>query len=238
MTSSREYHFHIEQTFPSIRLRFLLPSCRYKRLPKRQTLLCVLLARCITPLDSKRATIFLSVSSPLPRYSPPTNSPVVVVLVGALLGFSLARIQYTFAYSHTFCDEDRDIGAAKGECYYYGQHLYKIGIKLHLYTIIPAAVLACLQFVPRIRHRVILFHRINGYLVLILVFFGLIGAIIILRRAFGGGLDIQLYGGVTVIMTIVSLSLSYYNVKKLQIDEHRKWMLRAWAYVSLLSHCE
>lgn len=157
---------------------------------------------------------------------------IVVITIGALLGFSLARLQYTFAFSSTFCAEDHDIGAAKGECFYYAQKLYKIGIKLHLYTIIPAGILACPQFVPIIRHRLIIFHRVNGYAVLILVIVGLVGAVMILRRAFGGGLDVQMYGGVTTILTATSLGLSYYNIKKLQIEEHRKWMLRAWAYVS------
>ncbi|KAJ8114981.1 hypothetical protein OPT61_g3265 [Boeremia exigua] len=156
------------------------------------------------------------------------------ITVGALFGFSVARLKYTFAFSTTFCSETGDVGAAPGECYYYKQSLYNTGIKLHLYTIIPAALLACVQFVPVIRHRFIIVHRVNGYLVLVLAYLGLISAFMILRRAFGGGLDVQLWGGVAGTMSAVSLGLSYYNVKKLQIEEHRKWMLRAWAYLGTI----
>jgi uncharacterized membrane protein len=42
------------------------------------------------------------------------------------------------------------------------------GMQLHLYTILPATFLACLQFVPVIRHKLLLFHRLNGYIVVVL----------------------------------------------------------------------
>lgn len=32
--------------------------------------------------------------------------------------------------------------------------------------------------------------------------------------------------GVLAIMTIISASLAYINIKRLQIDQHRAWMLR------------
>lgn len=53
----------------------------------------------------------------------------------------------------------------------------------------------------------------------------------ICRRSFGGTLDTQAGVGTLVILTTVSLSLAYYNIKRLQIDQHRKWMLRAMFYL-------
>jgi hypothetical protein len=56
---------------------------------------------------------------------------------------------------------------------------------------------------------------------------------VIARIAFGGTLDTQLFVGVLVILTTGSLFLGWVNIKRLQIDQHRKWMLRTWFYVSL-----
>jgi hypothetical protein len=53
----------------------------------------------------------------------------------------------------------------------------------------------------------------------------------IARVAFGGGLDIQAGVGMLALMTLVSLGLAYVNIKRLRIDQHRAWMLRAWFYV-------
>lgn len=127
-------------------------------------------------------------------------------------------------------------GAAPGECYYYMNFdQYKIGILLHLCGILPAGILVVLQFTPAIRHRAILFHRINGYIVLLLFFVSLAGALMIARRAFGGGLDIQAGIGALAILTTGSFVISYTNIKKLQIEQHRAWMLRGWFYVSHLT---
>lgn len=50
------------------------------------------------------------------------------------MGFSLSRFQY-LDINGVFCAGGRN-GAAPGECYYYRQGLYKIGILLHLATIL------------------------------------------------------------------------------------------------------
>lgn len=104
---------------------------------------------------------------------------------------------------------------------------------MHLCSIIPAGFLVLLQFFPVIRHKVILFHPINGYVIFILVAASHAGALIIAPVAFGGTLSTQLAVGVLVIITTISLLLAWINIKRLQIDQHRKWMLRAWFYVSV-----
>lgn len=57
------------------------------------------------------------------------------------------------------------------------------------------------------------------------------GALMISRRAFGGGMEVQGSSGVAVIMTTIGILLAYYNIKKLQTDQHRAWMLRSFVYV-------
>lgn len=50
------------------------------------------------------------------------------------------------------------------------------------------------------------------------------------RHAFGGQIETQTLTGLLAIMTTTGAYLSYYNIKRLQIDEHRAWMLRTWFY--------
>ena len=103
---------------------------------------------------------------------------------------------------------------------------------MHLIGIILALPCAALQFVPKIRHKAILFHRLNGYAVIILSMLANAGALIVLPHAFGGDMTARVWGGVTAISTTVALIMAYANIRLHQIDQHRAWMMRAWAYVS------
>ncbi|KAJ3137177.1 hypothetical protein HDU90_002349 [Geranomyces variabilis] len=129
------------------------------------------------------------------------------VFCGALMGFVLARLQY-LDIDRVFCGGGSK-GAGPGECYFYR----------------PGS------FVPVIRHRLILFHRLNGHVVILLVLISNVGALIIARHAFGGDLATQTVVGFLAILTTGSLAISYINIKRLQIDQHRAFMLRAWFYL-------
>lgn len=59
-------------------------------------------------------------------------------------------------------------------------------MKIHLCTILPAGVLVALQFFPIIRYKVIMVHRINGWLVSLLLFISNAGALMIADRSFAG----------------------------------------------------
>ena len=153
---------------------------------------------------------------------------------GALVGFALARISY-LDFSRNFCPSSGPSssgnGAAPGECYYYlNFSQYKIGILLHLAGVLPASLLAVLQFTPFIRKRWIIVHRIGGYAALLLYIVGLVGALMIARHAFGGGLDVQAWVGLAGLASLGCFIVSYINVKRLQIEQHRAWMLRGWFY--------
>jgi hypothetical protein len=88
------------------------------------------------------------------------------------------------------------------------------------------------QFTPFIRHKAIILHRIGGYAALLLWLVGTVGAFMIARHAFGGGLDVQAWIGVMGIGITTCFVISYINIKRLQIEQHRAWMLRGWFYVS------
>lgn len=159
------------------------------------------------------------------------NFALFFICAGALAGFCLARLKY-LNFSGIFCPINGRGRAAPGECYFYRRRFEKFGILLHLAAILPAGLLAVLQFVPVLRHRFLAFHRANGHIVLLLSLAGTAGALMVATHAFGGGLEMQTGVGLLATMFITSLALSYYNVKHLRIEQHRSWMLRAWFYVS------
>ncbi|KAH6616850.1 hypothetical protein C7974DRAFT_442698 [Boeremia exigua] len=155
------------------------------------------------------------------------------IFAGALLGFTLARFMY-LNFDRYFCPPDPSGGgnsAGPGECYYYTTFTRdKVGIILHLASILPASILVCFQFTPIIRYKSILLHRIFGYIAVLLYVVSLAGALMIAHMAFGGGMDIQVWVGFVGIGVLLCLIVSIANIKKLQIEEHRAWMLRAWFY--------
>lgn len=144
----------------------------------------------------------------------------------------MARFEYLNIWS-VFCNPNGKGGfsAAPGECYWYENFpRNKIGIILHLGAILPAAFLVVFQFVPLIRYTAILYHRIAGYIIFLLVALSNAGAIMVANHAFGGDNTTRLFVGLLVVVTTIALVLAYINVKRLQIDQHRAWMLRAWFY--------
>jgi hypothetical protein len=158
-----------------------------------------------------------------------------LLLGGALMGFSLTRLRY-LNFRGVMCPNNPLEGggrAVPGECYYFENLVGRTGIMMHLATILPASVLVVFQFVPASRYRFPIFHRINGYILLLLSVISMIGVLMIAKPTFGGTLAMQSATGTSVIIFLVCLGLGYYNIKKLHIDQHRAWMLRAWVIVSL-----
>jgi hypothetical protein len=164
------------------------------------------------------------------------NFVLFVIFAGAFFAFGLARTPYLNFYNQ-YCSPGNSptLHAAPGECFnYFSRDYERVGIIMHLATVIPCALLVVFQFVPAIRHNAIIVHRVNGYLVVILAILGTASALMISRHAFGGTMATQLYAVFLAVAFIGSLLISYINIKRLQIEEHRAWMLRAWFYVSHL----
>jgi uncharacterized membrane protein len=107
---------------------------------------------------------------------------------------------------------------------------YKTGILLHLGTILPASLLAVFQFTPFIRHRFRLYHRIAGYLAVLLGIISTVGVFMIADRSFGGSVTIQVFFGALSIAFLGALGMAIYNIRMKQIEQHRAWMLRAWIW--------
>ncbi|EMC91919.1 hypothetical protein BAUCODRAFT_57336, partial [Baudoinia panamericana UAMH 10762] len=150
------------------------------------------------------------------------NAVLWFIFAGALLGFSLSKLPI-MNVNGVFSKQ-----AAPGEWFWYSKKFYNIFIHIHLICIIPGSIFAVVQFIPIIRYKLLLLHRMNGYLVSLLLVAANIGALGIARHAFGGSISTQTAVGVLAIGTTTSLFLAIYNIKRLQIDQHRAWMLRTW----------
>ncbi|KAK3070196.1 hypothetical protein LTR53_010891 [Teratosphaeriaceae sp. CCFEE 6253] len=163
------------------------------------------------------------------------NFVLFFLAVGYLFAFTLARLEY-LAFNTVFCGTQRapGVGAAPGECFYWLQDPFKLGMKLHLYTILPASFLVTFQWVPVIRHKVRLFHRLNGYTIVILSLFSHAGTVIIAKHTFGGDFATQAWVGMLVILTTIGYIMAWVNIKLLQIDQHRAWMMRTWAWFATI----
>lgn len=142
-----------------------------------------------------------------------------------MLGFVLARFMYLDI------DGQSHKGTAPSEWLIYSEDLNHYGITIHLSACLPAGFLMIWQFLPIFRHIALFLHRINGYIVILLVFVSNAGALMVVRKAFGGTILTQGGVGVLAVMTTISVTMAYYNIKWLQIDQHRTWMLITMFYI-------
>lgn len=153
--------------------------------------------------------------------------------IGAL-AFALSRVSY-LDYFGVFCKKNflsSGNHAAPGECYYFlNGGRQQIGMMLHLYSIIPCSVLVFFQFIPTIRHKFVLFHRINGYVVVLLMGVAIVSGLMALSKSFGGDPAWVAAVMVNSIMVATGLIMAMLNIRKLQIEQHRAWMLRTWIWV-------
>lgn len=156
-----------------------------------------------------------------------------------LLCFTLSRAPYLDYYG-VFCKPKSlapSFHAAPGECYFFlngGRE--QIGMMMHLYGIIPSCFLLFFQFVPIIRRKAVMFHRINGYIIILLMAVAVVGGLMMTRNAFGGDVSFQVANVLLGAIVTICLVLAMVNIKRLQIDEHRSWMLRAWVLVRHRHH--
>ena len=103
---------------------------------------------------------------------------------------------------------------------------------LHLACMLPVGLLMIPQFVPRIRRNFLMFHRVNGYTIILLTLVGNVGALLIARRGLGGDVAAQAATGLLVIMSTTGLILAWWNIRNFQIDLHRAWMLRSMFWIA------
>lgn len=135
-----------------------------------------------------------------------------------------------------FCKEG-DPWSVPGECYVFQKPgIMRSGMLLHLATFLPAGALVCFQFIPALRRpKYINFHRVNGYVVLVLLALGIVAALIIESKAMGGIFSNRI--GTWTLATLVTTATvkGYVGIRNRNIEKHRAWMLRAWFWVSTSS---
>ncbi|KAG8709594.1 hypothetical protein FRC08_018248 [Ceratobasidium sp. 394] len=123
---------------------------------------------------------------------------------------------------------------APGEGYYMLTSFYKPAMLVHIGTVLPAGIFAVLQFIPQIRYKALIVHRVLGYTSLLLLIIGASTGFVLGRRSFGGDIATQTATVFLGAATLISAAIAYYNIKQLQINEHRKWMLRTWFYAGTI----
>jgi len=181
----------------------------------------------LKPNSSPR--IFSSLASTL-GFTHLFNFMLFLISGGALFAFILARLPY-LSFSSGLCPA----GGGALDCYNYTPgSVDKMGIMIHLFAVLPAAGLAILQFIPKVRRRFIAFHRINGYIIQILAIISTAGAFLLGPNIVGGEISAQLGTAVLGVMFLGSMGLAWWNVRKLQIEQHRAWMLRSWFYAGAI----
>jgi hypothetical protein len=147
----------------------------------------------------------------------------LVVFGGALIGFCLAR-------TIMFNPKNVQNLTIPGEWHWYQKKVYKPSLFIHIYCTIPGGIIAVFQFIPGIRRRAMLFHRINGYVALFLVTLGTLGGTIVARRAFGGELNAQ--SGYYILSSLIVGCAAMGLANKHETRKHRKWMLRTVTFVA------
>lgn len=106
----------------------------------------------------------------------------------------------------------------------------KVAFVTHLAAVVPIGFLLPFQFLPVVRHKFMIWHRIAGHILTVLLLIGNIGAVMLADKAMGGPFDLRVVIYAVAGMSTVSLVLAWVNIMRLQIDQHRAWMLRAWFY--------
>lgn len=194
--------------------------------------------RMMTPTVSKAFTALSTLGRRLQHlagFQKGYNFVLWSIFACTMLWFALSRSRYLNYYG-VFCRHGH-LGAgshaAPGECYYFlNRSREQIGMMTHLFAIIPCCFLLFFQFVPSIRQKSAMLHRANGYIIILLMFIAMAGGLMASRRSFGGDPKFQAANVLLSSLVVVGLAQAVINVKRLQIDLHRAWMLRVWFWVS------
>ncbi|KAI1307400.1 hypothetical protein F5Y03DRAFT_119060 [Xylaria venustula] len=151
---------------------------------------------------------------------------------GTLAIFSVISLRF-LDFDSVFCPTGPGrIGALPGECFYFTRSsAARLGIKAHLWCVLPAGILAAIQFVPVVRRPPLArIHRVSGYLSIALGLVGSVAALPTIRYAFGGDLASQSGTSLLLLIFVVAQVAGYICIRRGDIQHHRQWMLRSWFY--------
>ncbi|QRV78407.1 hypothetical protein RhiJN_06422 [Ceratobasidium sp. AG-Ba] len=167
-------------------------------------------------------------TSSLIRSSPPENKPLILPTLGLSPFYKWLRLRPGVSSKLSTCIRLVMIVVFIIRVPY----IFPNGFELNLTraSVLPAGLLAITQFVPRIRARAVGFHRTAGKIINILTVISTISAWGIARVSLGGDLATQLGLYALGAMVLWSTTKAWVAIRRLQIDEHRRWMIRAWSY--------
>jgi len=153
-----------------------------------------------------------------------------VIFAGGMLGFSLSRLP-DLDYDNHFKEH---FALVPGYWYYFRSGAYRYGMLIHLACILPAGILMVFQFTPVIRHKFLMFHRINGYIVLLLCLISNAAAFAVIRHKQGGNRSTShAVESLMAIITTIGIFMAWWNIRRKQIDQHRAWMIRTMFYMGV-----
>ncbi|CAE6350997.1 unnamed protein product [Rhizoctonia solani] len=101
---------------------------------------------------------------------------------------------------------------------------------IHLACILPASMLSIIQFIPRLRAKYMSWHRYAGRIINVLTMISSICGMAIGHVSFGGDLATQAMTITLGVITIYSIIAGWRAARQHKIEEHKVWMIRAWAY--------
>ncbi|RSL49131.1 hypothetical protein CEP53_009260 [Fusarium sp. AF-6] len=156
-----------------------------------------------------------------------------IIFGGAMSIFSILQLPF-IDIDNVFCGKNP--WATPGECYWFARPgINKVAMRLHLATFLPAGALVGWQFVPASRRpHLAKYHRINGYVILVLSALGTVGALIIEKRAMGGPFSARIGTWIIGISFTTAMVMGVVSTKKRRFDQHRAWMLRGWFYAGAI----
>ncbi|RWA10709.1 hypothetical protein EKO27_g4384 [Xylaria grammica] len=128
---------------------------------------------------------------------------------GGLALFSLVSLRFLY-FDSVFCGGDT-AGAAPGECFYFlRSHVARLGIKTHLWCILPSSILAGAQFIPVLRRPAnVRIHRVIGYASIVLALAGTVAVLPLIRHAFGGELAAQAVTALLLVLFLIAQVAGY-----------------------------
>jgi len=165
------------------------------------------------------------------RSIPPTLLFVTFAVITAR--FSIPRLPY-LDIDRIYCAADSP--SVPGECYWFAPSgIYRWALQLHLGSILPAALLACVQFLPSSLRPSVGYdklHRANGYLIIFLALIASASAFVLTHIALGATFHTRFGISLINFMFLLGLYRAYAAVRNSRLDLHRAWMLRACSWVS------
>ncbi|KAK0451327.1 uncharacterized protein EV420DRAFT_712239 [Desarmillaria tabescens] len=175
------------------------------------------------------SSVYLTISS-IVGFKQRFSLLLFIIFGGALAGFCLYSAR---TMNFTLMEKY----APPGQWFWYNQKIFKAPYAIHIYTAVIGGIFSLFQFLPAIRRRAVLVHRLNGYFVLILLIPSNVAGAIIGYRAFGGEINSQSMYYTLGILSASCLIIGLCNVKR-NTREHRKWMIRGVVIFStdILTH--